>query len=87
MRKKTHVTIYDLATEMGISPSTISRALKGHKSISADKIKAITKLAKKRNYVPNDLAASLRQATSNNIGVITTWINRNFHAQIIRGGF
>ncbi len=85
MRKKTHVTIYDLATEMGVSPSTISRALKGHKSISADKIKAIIKLAKKRNYVPNDLAASLRQATSNNIGVITTWINRNFHAQIISG--
>ncbi len=85
MKKKTHVTIYDLAQEMGVSPSTISRALRGHHSISHEKIQSIIKLAKKRNYIPNDMAANLRQATSNNIGVITTWINRNFHAQIISG--
>ncbi|MEP7320900.1 MAG: LacI family DNA-binding transcriptional regulator [Saprospiraceae bacterium] len=85
MKSKTHVTIYDLAKELDVSPSTISRALRGHSSISEDKIKIITKLAKKRNYIPNDIAANLRQNKSNNIGVITTWINRNFHAQIISG--
>lgn len=85
MKPKTHVTIYDLARELNVSPSTISRALKGHKSISAEKIKEITKLAKKWNYVPNDIAANLRQAKSNNIGIITTWINRHFHSQIISG--
>lgn len=84
-KNKTHVTIYDLAKELKVSPSTISRALRGHSSISQDKIKAISKLAKKRNYIPNNLAANLRQNKSNNIGVITTWINRNFHAQIISG--
>lgn len=85
MKKKTHVTIYDLAEELHVSASTVSRALKGHKSISQEKIKAITKLAKKRNYIPNEIAANLRQTRSNNIGVITTWLNRNFHSQIISG--
>jgi LacI family transcriptional regulator len=85
LKQKTHVTIYDLAKELNVSPSTISRALKGHSSISQDKIKLINKLAKKRNYIPNDIAANLRQAKSNNIGVITTWLNRYFHSQIISG--
>ncbi|MEP7269257.1 MAG: LacI family DNA-binding transcriptional regulator [Saprospiraceae bacterium] len=85
MKKKTHVTIYDLAAELKVSPSTISRALSGHNSISKEKVKEIIQLAKKRNYIPNDIASNLRKAKSNNIGVITTWINRTFHSEIISG--
>lgn len=83
-KKKTHVTIYDLAAELKVSPSTVSRALNGHPGIGKERVKAIIKLAKKRNYVPNDMAAGLRQSRSNNIGVITTWIDRNFHSSLIR---
>lgn len=84
LKKKTHVTIYDLAKELNVAPSTISRALKGHPGIGKDKVKAITKLAKKWKYIPNDMAANLRQNRSNTIGVITTWIDRNFHSSLIR---
>lgn len=83
--KKKDLTIYDLAQELNVSPSTVSRALKDHYSIGKDTIKAVKKLAKERGYRPNALASSLRTNRTNTIGIMVSWINRPFISSLISG--
>ncbi|WP_373058003.1 LacI family DNA-binding transcriptional regulator [Zunongwangia sp. H14] len=84
-KKKKEVTIYDLAKELKYSPSTISRALNNHKSISQKATKEIQKVAKKMGYRPNSIAASLRNNKSKTIGIMIARINRPFIASLISG--
>lgn len=83
--KKKDLTIYDLAQELNISPSTVSRALNDHHSIGKKTKKAVKKLAKERGYRPNTLASSLRTNRSNTIGILVSWINRPFISSLISG--
>ncbi len=82
---KKEITIYDIANELNVSPSTVSRALKDHHSIGKKTKKAIIKLANERGYKPNGIAASLRNNKTNSIGVIISWINRPFISSLISG--
>ncbi len=85
MEKKKDVTIYDLAQELGVSPSTVSRALNDHASIGKKTKKAVRKLAESKGYRPNTFASSLRTNQSNTIGVLVSWINRPFISSLISG--
>ncbi|WP_258101537.1 LacI family DNA-binding transcriptional regulator [Marinoscillum pacificum] len=85
MNKKREVTIYDIARELNVSPSTVSRALKDHHSIGKKTKKAVLKLAEERGYQPNIIASSLRSNKTNTIGIITSWINRPFISSLISG--
>lgn len=85
MKKKKEVTIYDLAKELNYSPSTISRALNNHKSISKKTTRDIQKVAKKLGYRPNSIAASLRNNKSKTIGIMISRINRPFVSSLISG--
>lgn len=84
-KRKKQVTIYDLATELNVSPSTVSRALKDHFSIGKATITAVKELARKRGYRTNTLASSLRTQESKTIGVLVPWINRPFISSLIHG--
>ncbi|MCK5729794.1 MAG: LacI family DNA-binding transcriptional regulator, partial [Draconibacterium sp.] len=79
------VTIKDIAKELNISPSTVSRALKDHPDISVDTKRAVNDLAKKLNYQPNAVALSLKQRRSNTIGVIIPEIVHYFFSSVISG--
>ena len=83
--KKSRTTITDLAKELGISPSTVSRALNNHSAISEKTRKAVVKLARKKNYQPNLLALHLLQKKTNTIGVIVPEITSYFFSSIING--
>ena len=83
--KKSRTTITDLAKELGISPSTVSRALNNHPAISERTRKAVVKLARKKNYQPNLLALHLLQKKTNTIGVIVPEISSYFISSIING--
>jgi LacI family transcriptional regulator len=85
MKIKKEVTIYDLAKELNFSTSTISRALKGHKSISEKTTLKIKECAEKMGYRPNSLAASLRNNKSKTIGIMISRINRPFISSLISG--
>ncbi|UOB19091.1 LacI family DNA-binding transcriptional regulator [Abyssalbus ytuae] len=85
MKIKKEVTIYDIAKELNYSPSTISRALKGHSSISKKTTKEIREYARRMGYRPNSLAASLRNNRSNTIGIMIARINRPFVSSLISG--
>jgi len=84
MRNK-RVTIYDLAKELGISASYISRALNNHPSISAKVKENVRKKATELNYKHNSHAANLRQGSSKTIGVIVPQINQSFFSEAISG--
>lgn len=83
--KRQTVTIKDIARELGISPSTVSRALKDHFEISQDTKDAVKRVAKEMNYQPNSLALSLRYSKSNTIGVIVPEIVHFFFSTVISG--
>ncbi|RXG32392.1 LacI family DNA-binding transcriptional regulator [Leeuwenhoekiella marinoflava] len=85
MKKKNTLTIYDLARELNYSTSTISRALKNHKSISKKTAQLIQRAAEERGYRPNSLAASLRSNNSKTIGVSISNISRPFVSDMISG--
>jgi LacI family transcriptional regulator len=85
MKKKTNVTIHDLARQLGVSASTVSRALQNHFSIGEETTKAVKKLAAELGYRPNTLAVSLRKQHSTNIGVIVPRINRPFISSLVSG--
>ena len=67
---KPQITIKDIARELGVSPSTVSRALKDNPDISQETRDVIHKYAREHNYKPNVLALNLRTSRSNTIGVI-----------------
>jgi LacI family transcriptional regulator len=83
--KSSQVTIKDIAKTLGISPSTVSRALKNHPDISAKTKKAVKELAGKLRYEPNAIALSLRSSTSKTIGVILPEIVHYFFSSVISG--
>lgn len=79
------VSMADLARELGVSMTTISRALSDHHSIGPATKQAVLKLAKKLNYQPNHLAAALRKGKSKLIGVIVPYIEGRFFASVVHG--
>lgn len=79
------VTIKDIARELKISVSTVSRALKNHPDISEETKRVVNELAKKWNYQPNAVALSLKQRRSNTIGVIIPEIVHYFFSSVISG--
>ncbi|MGK7388859.1 MAG: LacI family DNA-binding transcriptional regulator [Candidatus Cyclobacteriaceae bacterium M2_1C_046] len=83
--KSSQVTIKDIARELGISPSTVSRALKDHPDISPDTKKVVKALAEKLNYQPNIVALNLRQSKTNTIGVIVPELVHFFFSTVISG--
>jgi len=83
--KNSSITIKDIARILGISPSTVSRALKDHPDISIETKKAVNDLATQLKYQPNAIALSLKQSRSNTIGVIIPEIVHHFFSSVISG--
>lgn len=79
------VSLKDLALELNVSVSTVSRALKGHPDISTELTEKVQELAKKRNYSSANVAEETKGVGTKAIGVIVPNIERNFYASIISG--
>ena len=82
---KPQITIKDIARELGVSPSTVSRALKNNPDISQETRDLIHKYAKEHNYKPNALALNLRTSRSNTIGVIVPQLIHHFFSCVLSG--
>ena len=79
------VTIYDIAKELGMSASYVSRALNDHPVVSSKIKEKVKKKAKQLNYKHNSHAANLRQGSTRTIGVIIPQINQAFFSAAIAG--
>ena len=78
-------TIKDIANALGISTSTVSRALRDSYEISKTTKQLVVDYAKNINYKPNPIALSLKTKKSKSIGVILPEISNNFFSQVING--
>lgn len=79
------VTIKDIAKALGLSTSTVSRALRDSYEISPETKKLVLEYAEKINYHPNPIALSLKEKRSRSIGVVVCEIANNFFSQVING--
>ncbi|UOG73023.1 LacI family transcriptional regulator [Hymenobacter tibetensis] len=78
-------SIADLAQQLGISPSTVSRALADHSGISEATKDRVRQLAQQLNYRPNQLAAALRKGHSKTLGVVVPHIRGYFFPAVMNG--
>ena len=79
------ITIKDIAKALGLSISTVSKALRGSHEISNETKVQVLAYAKQYKYKPNPIAQSLKRGRSKSIGVIVCNIDNNFFSQAING--
>lgn len=82
---KTKITLKDIARELEVSISTVSKALKNSEEISRDTKEKVQAFAKLYNYKPNNIAISLKNKRTKNIGVVIPDIVHHFFTTVIRG--
>lgn len=83
--RRHQTTIIDIARELQISKSTVSRALHGHKDIHEDTRRIVLEMAEKMDYQPNLLAYGLAKSKSLTIGIIVPEFINSFFPHIIIG--
>ena len=83
MRKK--VTLKQIARELDVSISTVSKSLKNSTEISEDTRLKVQAFAKLYNYKPNLIALSLKNRKTKTIGIIIPEIIHHFFATVISG--
>lgn len=76
-------TLKKLSEVLGISVSTVSRALKGHPDISEATKKKVKELAEVLEYEPNNYAIGLRTKRTNTLGIIVPVIDNFFYDSFI----
>lgn len=65
-----NITIGDIAKDLGLSKTTISRAISGKGRIGADTVQKVQDYIREHNYKPNVIAKGLAESKTYNIGVI-----------------
>ncbi|WP_416442971.1 LacI family DNA-binding transcriptional regulator [Leeuwenhoekiella sp. A16] len=83
MKKK--ITLKDIAKELDVSVSTVSKSLKDSPEIGDDTREKVKAFAKLYNYKPNNIAISLKNRMTKNIALIIPEIVNDFFASVIHG--
>ncbi|MBE7062353.1 MAG: LacI family transcriptional regulator [Ruminococcaceae bacterium] len=82
---KGNSTLKYIAQQMGISVSTVSRALNEKSVVKEETRKKVQEMAKKYGYVPNEVARSLQKSSTETIAVVLPDISETFFARIVKG--
>lgn len=82
---KQKITLKHIAKELEVSISTVSKALKNSDEISDDTKEKVQAFAKLYNYKPNNIAVSLKNKRTKNIGVVIPDIVHHFFTTVFRG--
>jgi LacI family transcriptional regulator len=77
-------TIKQIAKELGIHPSTVSRALSGHPHIAEKTREKVVRMAGQLNYEPNLWAQNLVGSKTNLIGCLVLELTNPFYIPMIR---
>lgn len=80
-----NTTLKEIADQLGISITTVSKSLKGYSDVSEKTKKAVIDLAQKLHYTPNSFAVNLRTKESKTIGLIIPTLVHDFFSNVIRG--
>ncbi|OYX27175.1 MAG: LacI family transcriptional regulator [Flavobacteriales bacterium 32-35-8] len=82
---KRKITLKQIARELDVSISTVSKALSNSKEISEDTTQKIQAFAKLYNYKANNIALSLKNRKTKTIGILIPEIVHHFFSTVIRG--
>ena len=74
----------DIARQLGVNVSTVSRALRGLDGVSMELKQQIEQLAEAGGYRPNPFAVSLRYDTTRTIGIVVPDVAYNHNAHIVK---
>lgn len=85
MLKGANTTIKDIAKKLGLSTSTVSRAITGSTEISSKTREAVLETAKSLDYRPNTIAQSLKKKQTNTLGVVIPETINRFFSIVIAG--
>ncbi|MGB7786668.1 MAG: LacI family DNA-binding transcriptional regulator [Salinimicrobium sp.] len=82
---KPKLTLKQIARELDVSVSTVSKALRDSAEISEETRQKIKAFAKLYNYKPNNIALSLKNRKTRTIGIVLPEIVHDFFATVISG--
>jgi LacI family transcriptional regulator, gluconate utilization system Gnt-I transcriptional repressor len=77
------VTLNDVAAAAGVSPITVSRALRGTRAVDQDLVKQVERAAKKLGYVPDPAARALASQVSNTVAVLVPLLSNTLFVDLI----
>ena len=78
-------TIYDIASEAGVSIATVSRVLKGEASVASDTRRRVEEVIARRNYRPSSIARGLISKTTHSLGIVLPKLLNPNYAMIFTG--
>jgi DNA-binding LacI/PurR family transcriptional regulator len=82
---KEPITIKEIGRRLGLSPSTVSRALQDSPRIGAATRQAVQTLAQQLQYFPSVTARNLRQGRTGVVAVVLPEIRENFFSEVVNG--
>jgi len=82
---KPHTTLKDIANKLGLSVSTVSRALNNNPAIKQETVELVKKTAANLEYFPDGVARSLQNKSTKTIGVIVPEIRHDFFSSAVDG--
>ncbi|HMI64005.1 MAG TPA: LacI family DNA-binding transcriptional regulator [Puia sp.] len=85
MENSKDITIYDIAKNLNVSPSTVSRALKDDPTVNKLTKKKVFEKAAEMGYRSNQFAKNLRQQSTMTIGVMASELNAGITTSVLAG--
>lgn len=82
---KRRVTIYEVARQSGVAPSTVSNAVRGQRYVQPETRQRILQTAAELGYRPSAIASSLRLGRTGTLALIGADLADPFSAQILHG--
>lgn len=79
------LTIYEIASEAGVSIATVSRVLRGEANVSEATRKRVQDVIDSRNYRPSSIARGLTSKTTHSLGIILPKLLNPHYAMIFTG--
>ena len=77
------VTLDDVATAAGVSPITVSRALRGERAVAADLVARVQSAAAKLGYVPDPAARALASRRSTHVALLIPLLTNALFVDVV----
>lgn len=77
------VTLNDVAYAAGVSPITVSRALRGERAVDPELVERVLAASAKLGYVPDPAARALASQRSNHVAVLIPKLSNNLFVDLL----
>ncbi len=85
MNDQKYVTMKDIADSLGLSVTSVSKALRNHPDISKATRQRVLQAVEERGYIRDAQASSLRQRRSSTIGIVASDASNPFFNEVLTG--